>query len=98
MAFLFGAIVGSFLNVVVYRLPRGESLSYPGSHCPKCDRPLAAYENIPLVSFLALRARCRTCKAPISWRYFCVELITALAFVAIYLRFGQSIETVAYCL
>ena len=98
MAFLFGAIVGSFLNVVVWRLPRGQSLTHPGSHCPKCDRPLAAFENIPLVSFLALRARCRTCKAPISWRYFWVELITASTFLAVYLKFGPGIQTVAYCL
>src|SRR5687767_13795259 len=98
MAFLFGAIVGSFLNVVVWRLPRGQSLVHPGSHCPQCARPLAAYENIPLVSFLALRARCRTCKSPISWRYFWVELITAAAFLAIYLKFGPHAETIAYCL
>jgi len=98
MAFLFGAIVGSFLNVVVWRLPRGQSLVQPGSHCPKCTRTLTAFENIPLVSFLALRARCRTCKTPISWRYFWVELVTAATFLAIYLKFGPHVETVAYCL
>src|SRR5437588_7964667 len=69
ISFLFGAIVGSFLNVVIWRLPRRESLSHPGSHCPQCNRSLAWFENVPLISFLALRARCRTCKTPISWRY-----------------------------
>lgn len=97
-AFIFGAIIGSFLNVVIWRLPRRESLLTPGSHCPHCQRPLAAYENIPLLSFLALRARCRTCGAPISWRYFWVELLTASLFAVIALRFGPTVDTVAYCL
>src|SRR5207249_1175126 len=92
------SIVGSFLNVVIYRLPLGQSISHPGSHCPSCNRPLKAYENIPLVSFLALGAKCRTCKAPISWRYFGVELLTACTFLALYLHFGPTIQTVAYCL
>lgn len=98
MAFLFGAIVGSFLNVVIWRLPRGKSLVTPGSHCPKCGRQLSAHENIPLVSFLVQGAKCRGCKTPISWRYFWVELITAATFLAVYLRFGPKVETVAYCL
>jgi leader peptidase (prepilin peptidase)/N-methyltransferase len=98
VAFLFGSIVGSFLNVVIYRLPLGRSISHPGSHCPSCNRPLKAYENIPLVSFLALGAKCRTCKSPISWRYFGVELLTACTFLALYLHFGPTVQTVAYCL
>jgi leader peptidase (prepilin peptidase)/N-methyltransferase len=97
-AFICGAVIGSFLNVVIWRLPRGESLLTPGSHCPHCHRPLAAYENIPLLSFLILRARCRTCKAPISWRYFFVELLTATLFTVITLHFGPTADTVAYCL
>lgn len=98
VAFVFGAIVGSFLNVVIWRLPRGESLLHPGSHCPHCNRALAAYENVPLLSFLALRARCRTCGQPIAWRYFWVELLTAGVFLALFWRFGPTIDTVAYCL
>jgi leader peptidase (prepilin peptidase)/N-methyltransferase len=98
VAFVFGAVIGSFLNVVIWRLPRGQSLSHPPSHCPRCDRRLAWWENIPLASFLALRARCRTCKAPISWRYFGVELLTALLFLVLFLHFGPTIKTLAYCL
>lgn len=99
--FVMGAIVGSFLNVVIWRLPRGgaRALVSPAfSHCPHCKRQLTAWENIPLVSFLALRARCRTCREPISPRYFVVELVTACLFVAMYLRFGPTVEAAAYCL
>ncbi len=103
LAFVLGAIVGSFLNVVVWRLPRGESLVSPArSYCPHCHRELTAYENVPLLSFLVLRARCRTCRAPISWRYFWVELLTAALFLAIYLHFRQAAygaaDTIAWCL
>jgi leader peptidase (prepilin peptidase)/N-methyltransferase len=98
LVFVFGTVIGSFLNVVIWRLPRGESLVYPGSHCPHCNRDLRAWENIPLFSFLALRARCRTCKQSISWRYFCVELLTAGLFLALFLHFGPTAEAVAYCL
>jgi len=85
---LLGALIGSFLNVVVHRLPRGESLVSPGSHCPGCDRPVAPYDNIPLVSWLILRGRCRGCGEPISARYPLVEAITALTFAAIALVNG----------
>ncbi len=80
LIFLFavGACVGSFLNVVIWRLPRGESIVFPGSHCPHCGRGIAWYDNIPLLSWIALRARCRRCKAPISPRYIVVEAITAV--------------------
>lgn len=76
VAFIYGAIVGSFLNVVIYRLPLGKHLSKPPSHCPYCNHLITRWENIPLLSFLVLRARCSDCKTPISWRYFCVELFT----------------------
>jgi len=99
LAFVLGAAVGSFLNVVIWRLPRGQSLSNPPrSYCPHCQRTLTALENIPLLSFIALRARCRTCGEPISWRYFWVELLTAGMFLAIFWRFGATADTVAYCL
>jgi leader peptidase (prepilin peptidase) / N-methyltransferase len=74
---VLGAIVGSFLNVVVYRLPRHESLVTPASHCPRCGTPVKPYDNIPILSFLLLRGRCRTCAAPISPRYPLVEALTA---------------------
>ena len=74
----FGLIFGSFLNVVAYRLPRGESLARPASRCPGCDAPIKPYDNVPVLSWLALRGRCRSCKAAIAWRYPLVELATAL--------------------
>jgi leader peptidase (prepilin peptidase) / N-methyltransferase len=74
---LLGAVVGSFLNVVTYRLPRHESLVAPGSHCPACGTPVKPYDNIPIVSYLLLRGRCRSCSAPISKRYPLVEAMTA---------------------
>lgn len=78
LAGILGAIVGSFLNVVAYRLPRGESLSHPPSHCPNCGAPVKPYDNIPVLSWLLLRGRCRSCKEPISIRYPLVEAGTAL--------------------
>ena len=80
---LVGALIGSFLNVVIHRLPRGESLVSPGSHCPSCGAPVRARDNVPLVSWLLLRGRCRNCGAPISPRYPAVELLTAAAFAAV---------------
>jgi leader peptidase (prepilin peptidase)/N-methyltransferase len=74
---VLGAIVGSFLNVVAYRLPRHESLITPASHCPKCGTPVKPYDNIPILSFLLLRGHCRSCGAPISVRYPLVEALTA---------------------
>lgn len=98
VAFLFGAVIGSFLNVVIWRLPRGRNLSHPGSHCPHCGHAIRAWENIPVLSFLFLRARCSGCKQPISWRYPGVELLTALTFLALVWHFGPTLQAVAYCL
>ena len=77
-AAVLGAVLGSFLNVVIHRVPLGESLVAPGSRCPSCGTPLAPYDNVPLVSWLVLRGRCRHCGAPISPRYPIVELVTAV--------------------
>lgn len=82
-AALFGATIGSFLNVVVWRLPRGESLSHPGSHCPKCQTPIKPYDNVPVLGWLVLRGRCRSCREPISARYPLVEAATALLYVLV---------------
>jgi leader peptidase (prepilin peptidase)/N-methyltransferase len=87
---VFGLIVGSFLNVCIYRLPRKQSVNWPGSRCTACDRPLSWYENIPVVSWVALRGRCRTCGERISVIYPLVELITAGLFVAGYLIYGLT--------
>ena len=83
--FSFGCCIGSFLNVVIYRLPREKSLVSPGSACPGCGTPIRFYDNIPLVSWLLLGAKCRQCKTPISPRYFIVELLTAVLFLGLYL-------------
>jgi leader peptidase (prepilin peptidase) / N-methyltransferase len=88
--FLIGLLVGSFLNVCIYRLPRRESLNWPGSHCTSCDRPLSWYENIPLASWIALRGRCRTCRATISATYPVVEAITGLVWVAAFVLYGLT--------
>lgn len=99
--FVYGAVIGSFLNVCIWRLPREESVIQPPSHCPGCDRRLTAPDLVPLLSQVALRARCRYCGAKISWRYFWVELLTALAFTALYLHFGPAgrwAELIADCL
>src|SRR6202035_5864831 len=90
-AFAAGAIVGSFLNVVIHRYPREESVVFPASHCPHCKAPIRWYDNIPLISYLILLARCRACKMPISPRYPLVELANALFYVAIYLHAGPTI-------
>jgi len=85
-----GLAVGSFLNVCIYRLPRQESLMYPASHCPSCGRSLEWFENIPLVSWLVLRGRCRTCRTPIGVQYPLVEAITAAVFVSAYFIYGWT--------
>ncbi len=83
LAAVGGLLVGSFLNVVAWRMPRGESLLTPGSHCPGCDRPVRPYDNVPVVSWLLLRGRCRDCRAPISARYPLVEALSAVLAVAV---------------
>lgn len=87
---LFGLVIGSFLNVCIYRLPRRESVSWPGSRCTSCARPLAWYENIPVGSWLVLGGRCRTCRASVSAMYPLVEAITAAVFVGAYWLYGPT--------
>ena len=89
---LFGALVGSFLNVVIVRLPEeGASVVFPASHCPACKKDIAWYDNIPMLSFVLLRGRCRRCGAGISWRYPLVEAVMALLSLALYLHFGLTL-------
>lgn len=85
-----GCCIGSFLNVVIYRLPREKSLVHPGSSCPHCGQPIRFYDNIPLVSWIVLRAKCRRCKGPISPRYFIVELLTGSVFLGLYLAYFHT--------
>lgn len=96
-ALLLGAIVGSFLNVVILRLPsEDESIVFPASHCPRCQNILSWYENIPVISFLALRGRCRHCHERISLQYPVVEICMALLSAALVHRFGLSISSAGY--
>ena len=87
-AFVLGLFVGSFLNVCIHRLPRGQSIVMPPSHCPACGKTLGFVELIPLVSFCWQRGRCRSCRVKISWRYPGVELLTGLLFAILYRHFG----------
>lgn len=90
-ALILGAVVGSFLNVVIIRLPQeGKSIVWPASHCPRCQAPIRWYDNLPLLSFLLLGRRCRACRQPISWRYPLVELLMALLSLGLFHRFGLT--------
>lgn len=82
---IFGAIIGSFLNVVIHRLPRGESIVFPNSKCPSCGAKIGPFDNLPIISYLLLRGRCRSCRASISPRYPAVEALTALLYAAVFL-------------
>jgi leader peptidase (prepilin peptidase)/N-methyltransferase len=98
--FIFGLIVGSFLNVCILRLPRGRSIVKPPSHCPRCKSSIKFYDNIPVVSFLILRGKCRTCGEPISWRYPLVEFLNGLLYVWTIREFsfgGEAFLVMALC-
>lgn len=97
IAFTFGACIGSFLNVVVYRLPAELSLVSPPSRCPSCLHKLGATENVPIFGWLWLQGRCRWCKTKISSRYPLIEALTGIIFVLVFLRFGYTLETIGYC-
>jgi leader peptidase (prepilin peptidase) / N-methyltransferase len=94
--FLFGLIVGSFLNVCILRIPKAESIVLPASHCPVCNTAIKPYDNIPVLSWLVLRGQCRKCKTRISILYPIVELLTGTLFLACYLAFGISVETLKW--
>jgi leader peptidase (prepilin peptidase)/N-methyltransferase len=96
IAFLYGLCFGSFMNVCIYRLPESKSLIKPGSMCPQCGRAIAFYDNIPVISFLLLRGRCRHCGTPITWRYPLVELLGGLAALAAVTKFGLSLPALVY--
>jgi leader peptidase (prepilin peptidase)/N-methyltransferase len=97
-AFLLGLVVGSFLNVCIHRLPRHLSIVVPRSHCPDCGRVIRWYDNIPLLSYLWLLGRCRSCKKPIPLRYPLVEAVTGVLSVLVYLKFGVGLSYVFYFL
>ncbi len=91
-AFIFGAVVGSFLNVCIFRIPANDSIVKPLSQCPHCHHPIRFYDNIPIISFIFLRAKCRDCGEKISWRYPLVELITALFALLLFVKFGLTLN------
>jgi len=95
--FIFGLAFGSFLNVCIYRMPRGRSVVTPGSACPSCKQPIAFYDNLPVLSWLILRGRCRHCQDKISARYLLIELLTGFLFAACYWYFGLTLSTLKYC-
>ncbi|MCX8072098.1 MAG: prepilin peptidase [Candidatus Binatia bacterium] len=97
-AFVVGAAVGSFLNVCIVRLPQGKSIVHPPSACPKCGASIPPWDNIPLLSFLLLRGRCRYCQEPISWRYPLVEGLTGLLFLANVVMFGATPWAAVACM
>ena len=96
ITFVFGSIVGSFLNVCINRMPNNESVVLPSSHCPHCKKRLPAYDNITFISYMLLGGRCRSCKKKISLRYPMVELLTAVMFVLLFRRYGLSYDFFCY--
>lgn len=95
-AFIFGAAIGSFLNVCIFRIPAKASIIKPASQCPQCHHPIRFYDNIPMISFLLLRAKCRDCGAKISWRYPMVELLTGLFALLLFVKFGLTLNFLVY--
>lgn len=98
LVFLGGGCLGSFLNVCIYRIPLEQSVVRPGSHCPKCRHPIAWYDNIPVLSYVVLRGKCRHCQTRISPRYALVETLTAVLFLGIWVKYGWSPLTPVYLL
>ncbi|MCM8785352.1 MAG: prepilin peptidase [Candidatus Omnitrophica bacterium] len=96
IVFIFGLFFGSFANVCIYRLPKGKSIVYPGSFCPYCNKPIRWYDNIPVLSYIFLKGKCRNCKKSISIRYPIVELLTGISFLLIFKKFGLSVATPIY--
>mgnify|MGYP001255334909 CR=1 FL=1 len=96
IVFIFGSIVGSFLNVCIHRMPKGESVVWPRSHCPKCNKRIPGYDNIPFISYILLKGKCRGCKEKISLRYPLVELLTSVLMVVLFTRFGLKYEFFLY--
>jgi leader peptidase (prepilin peptidase)/N-methyltransferase len=96
VSIIFGALVGSFLNVCIIRLPKGESIIIPGSHCPQCNHPIKFYDNIPLISYLLLGGKCRYCKRSISAQYPLVEGTTAISSLLLFLKWGLSLSYFFY--
>jgi leader peptidase (prepilin peptidase) / N-methyltransferase len=98
MTGVLGALIGSFLNVCIHRIPRGESIIQPRSRCPYCQAMIRFYDNLPILSFFILRGRCRQCRAPISWRYPLVEMINTVGYLFLLWKFGLGWQLLVYAL
>ncbi len=96
IVFLFGSVVGSFLNVCIYRIPREKSIILPSSYCPSCNTPINIWDNVPILSYLILMGRCRSCREKISFRYPLVEAVNGLFYIALLWRFGLGWHTLFY--
>ena len=96
ISFLYGICVGSFLNVCICRIPIGKSIIFPGSACMACQNPVKFYDNLPILSYILLKGKCRTCKAPFSIRYPLTELLTGLSALFVYYKFGLSLDALLY--
>ena len=97
--FVFGSLIGSFLNVCIYRIPRGQSIIWPSSRCPSCNNPIRAYDNIPIFSyFFLLKGRCRSCREKISGIYPLVETLNAILYLLVFWRFGPGWSSAVYCI
>ena len=94
--FVIGLVIGSFSNVCIYRIPRSESIIRPGSHCPQCSKPIPFYDNIPVISYILLKGKCRYCGQPIPLQYPIVELATGLFYLALYLFYGLQLIAIVY--
>lgn len=98
LIFIYGLIIGSFLNVCIYRIPREESIAFPSSHCPKCSTSLKWYDNIPLFSYIFLRGKCRYCSTNISIQYPLIEALNALIYIVLFSYFDLSLNFLFYAL
>lgn len=96
IVFLLGLSIGSFLNVCIYRIPRGESIAHPPSHCTNCSNRIKSYDLIPIISYIFLKGKCRYCGEKISIKYPLIELMTGIIFVAVYLKYGLTIECIKF--
>ncbi|MEW6584228.1 MAG: prepilin peptidase [Nitrospirota bacterium] len=98
IAFIIGSVIGSFLNVCIYRLPRNLSIVFPASRCPSCNTPIRPLDNIPILSYFLLGGKCRVCRAKIAFRYPLVEFLNAALYVLVVLRYGTGWDTLIYCI
>lgn len=94
--FIFGTIIGSFLNVCIYRMPRNQSIAYPPSHCTNCNNNLKPYDLIPILSYILLKGRCRYCREKVSERYPIIEFLTGILYVLVYVKYGIAIDAIKY--